>query len=262
MHHQWMIAVKLKYRMVCAKGINMSLNFEFASEAELRDEAMASMPEPRKQSAPKRSEDPRFWKPNINNAAKEYKALVRVLPRQRDGRGGYCVPQHVHYIKETIGGKDIYLTVKCRKTLGKDEFCPICDANKKMYNTKQEALMAKAKTRSAQVTHIGNFLILRDLVRPEFDGQIKLWEHRKFMNDMIIAPMTKGVELVKAQSFDAKPVLSTFYPYHPTLGHNLVVHMNVNPKNNIPSYENSYWESQASAFTENQDTLNLSLIHI
>lgn len=234
----------------------MSLNFEFASEAELRDEAMASIPEPRKPSAPKRSEDPRFWKPTVNNAAKEYKALLRVLPRQRDGRGGYCVPQHVHYIKENVGGKDIYLSVKCRKTLGKDEFCPICDANKKMYNTKQEALMEKAKGRSASVTYIGNFLILRDLVRPELDGNIKLWEHRKYMNDMIMAPMTKGVELVKAQSFDAKPVLQNFYPYHPTLGHNLVVHMNVNPKNNIPSYENSYWESQASAFTDNQDTLD------
>lgn len=234
----------------------MSLNIEFASEEELRQEALASMPESRKPSAPKRSEDTRFWKPSINNAAKEYRALVRVLPRQSDGRGGYSVQQHVHYIKENIGGKDIYLTVKCRKTLGGNEFCPICDANIKMYRTNQESLVAKAKSRSAQVTHIGNFLILRDLARPELDGKIKLWEHRKFMNDMITAPMTKGVELVKAQAFDAKPSLQYFTPYHPITGHNLVVHMNVNPKNGIPSYENSYWEAQPAPFTDNQDTLN------
>lgn len=232
----------------------MNLNINFASDEEIRRQALEAAPKPRKAQAPKRSEDPRFWKPSVENAAREYKALVRVLPRSADGRNGYCIRQDVHYIKETIGGKDVYLTVKCRKTLGEGEFCPICDANRKMYKTGQKHMQDKAKSRSSNTTYIGNFLILRDIARPEFDGKVKLWEHRKYMNDMIMAPITTGVELVKAQSFDAKPELSNFTPYNPITGHNLVVHMNVNQKNNIPSYENSYWETNASQFTDNDET--------
>lgn len=232
---------------MCDKRINMK--YEFMSDEEIQNEAIAAIPPKRK--IIKRSEDARFWKPTVNNPQKEYKSLVRVLPRNPNGRGGYCVPQHVHYIKENINGKDVFLTIKCRETLGRDAGCPICAANRALYKTQVPANIEKAKSRSANVTYIGNFLIVKDLMRPEFNNQVKLWEHRKFMNDMIMAPILTGVDLIQSTEFDAVPVMEKFTPYSPISGHNLIVHMNVNPKNNIPSYENSRWEKLSSDISTN-----------
>lgn len=209
---------------------------------------------------PKRSEDSRFWKPNINNEKKLYQALVRVLPRDREGKLSFSVRQDMHYIKEN----GVFLTVKCRKTLGEKEFCPICDANWKMYKTNQKDLMDRAIGRKNQTTYIANFLILNDLNRPEFNESIKLWEHRKWMNDFIISPMTTGIEgiLPPDAPFGAVAPMERFVPYSPKSGRNLRVKMEVNPKNDIPTYENSTWDRISSEVANNAETYEYLMSNI
>lgn len=224
----------------------------FASDEEILAAAQQAANETGGKKKIKRSEDARFWKPNINNEKKLYQALVRVLPRDKQGKLPFSVRQDMHYIKEN----GVFLTAKCRKTLGDKEFCPICDANWKMYKTNQKDLMERAMSRKNQTTYIANFLIMNDLNRPEFNGQVKLWEHRKWMNDFIMAPMTTGIEGVLPEDapFGAVAPVERFVPYNPNTGRNLRVKMEVNPKNDIPTYENSTWDKVSSAFANNIET--------
>ena len=71
--------------------------------------------------------------------------------------------------------------------------CPICEANWAIWNQakeiKNEALAEKARSRQAQISYIANVLVVQDLTRPEFNGQVKLWEHTRRINGWLIEPM-------------------------------------------------------------------------
>lgn len=188
-----------------------------------------------------RKTDTRFWKPNIKNESKEYQAKIRLLPRGITGIKNKLHPtveQHVHYIKEPKYG--LYLTAKCRKSLGSHEHCPICEANWAMYNTKIEALVTKAKARRNTVTHIGNILVRADLNDPTMDGFVKLWEHTSNMNKMLFAPLNAEEE--KAGGFKKKQ--DKFNPYSPRNGRDFIVIVTENPENGFPDYNGSFWDDE------------------
>ena len=195
----------------------------------------------------KRSEDPRFWKPSLSTAITEYQALARALPGDRLGKAPVSVQIDMHYLKECDG--KVWLTIPCRKSLGKKE-CPICEANWRLWETNQKPLKDLAKKRMPQTTFIGNFLILNDLIRPAFNGTVRLWEHRQTMHDFIMAPMSKaGVVLTKPTTFGEKPVPERFLSYDPINGRNFVAHLNIDPKTEIPTYINSCWMAEQGPFT-------------
>lgn len=206
-----------------------------------------------------RKEDPRFWRPRITETVPKYQAMVRILPRDPHGKLGYHVRQDMHYFIENGAS----LVTKCRKTLGKSEKCPLCDANWKMWNTKDPILQAKAKKRANQTTYIGNVLILNDLNQPELNGQVKLWEHRDWMHNFILGPITKGVSL-RETPFGQEPVLDYFNPFDPINGRNLIVYVVNNPENNIPTYQNSMWDKQSplAPFTNDQNTFDYVMSQI
>ena len=187
-----------------------------------------------------RKTDDRFWKPNIKNERKEYQAKIRLLPRGLEGVTNGLHPtieQHVHYIREPNHG--LYLTVKCRKALGKHEHCPICDANWAMYNTKVESLVKKAKSRMGRVSHIGNILIREDLNHPEFNGQVKLWDHTNNINKMLLAPLRNEEE---ASGGGFKKKQEKFNPYSPINGRDFITIVSENPDNGFPNYNGSFWD--------------------
>jgi hypothetical protein len=196
----------------------------------------------------KRKDDTRFWKPNVNNPAKAYQSLNRALPRAIGSNLAFSVRQDTHRLYDEASGA--YLVTKCPKSLGDNEQCCVCDANWAMYKqgkaSNNKALQDIAYERRNQTSYIGNFYIVNDLVRPEFNGQVKLWEHTARMHKKLDEPMTTGTQLVAPVGFGAQPVLEKFIPYDIVNGHNFGVHMTVNPDNNIPTYDTSAWEPQAA----------------
>jgi len=214
----------------------------------------------------KRSEDPRYWKPRLKKDKAghyhgSYQAVVRPLPQLgwiEDTQLPFSVEQRMHYIKELKYG--LWLYIKCRKTLGRTEVCPVCDANWAVYNAakerKDEATLAVSKKRIAVESFIGNVLVVADLNHPDLNGEVKLWEHTPKINKALLAPLRgteeddgkaddkKGPSLKKAQE---TAETESFMPYHPTKGRNRNVI--IEPPDDNPSmvsYNQSYWDDEAS----------------
>lgn len=201
------------------------------------DDAAASNPQQDKGG--KKEKDARFFNPNIKNADKEYQARIRQLPQGLDGLRNklpVSVEQHTHFIKEPEHG--LYLTVKCRKTLGPKEHCPICEANWAMYNTGQKDLKNKAMDRKNVVNHIGNFLIRDDITDPANNDIVKLWRHTNRMHKTLLEPTLPDSE--EKRGF--KKAKERFVPYSPVNGRDFYVIVTENPENGFPSYDGSYWD--------------------
>jgi len=195
----------------------------------------------------KKEKDARMFSPNINNPEKEYQARVRQLPQGLNGLKNklpVSVEQHTHFIKEPQ--HKLYLTVKCRKTLGENEYCPICDATWKMFNAGKDAgdkaLMDKAKSRLAKVSHIGNFLVRDDINNPENNGQVKLWRHTGRMHKQLLEPTRSEDDGQEKRGF--KKAKERFTPYSPIDGKDFYVIVTENPENQFPTYDGSYWDEE------------------
>ena len=203
------------------------------------DDAASSNPQ--REKGGNREKDTRFFSPNIKNADKEYQARVRQMPQGLDGLKNklpVSVEQHTHFIKEPESG--LYLTVKCRKTLGHKEHCPICEANWAMYNTGQKELKNKAMDRKNQVNHIGNFLIREDITDPSNTGMVKLWRHTNRMHKTLLEPTLSESGESDKKGFRKKK--ERFVPYSPVNGRDFYVIVTENPENGFPSYDGSYWD--------------------
>ena len=202
-----------------------------------------------------REKDERLWKPSLTKDRKEYQACVRPLPRGIVGlqnRLSPTVEQHTHFIKERVGtksdGTPIYmnLTVKCRKTLGKGEKCPICEANWATYNhatqTANKALKDQAYSRRNIVSHIGNFYIREDLTQPQHTGIVKLWDHTDKMNNVILDPTRPEDANAEQGTKGFKKKKERFTPYSPVNGRDFFVIVQENPQTGITDYGGSYWD--------------------
>lgn len=204
------------------------------------DDAAASNPQSDKRGG-KKEKDVRFFTPNINNADKEYQSRIRQMPQGIVGlqqKLPVSVEQHTHFIKEPE--HNLYLTVKCRKTLGPKEHCPICEANWAMYNTGAKDLKKKALDRKNQINHIGNFLIRDDITDPENSGTVKLWRHTNRMHKTLLEPtLADAVDTAKKGFKKGK---ERFVPYSPVNGKDFFVIVTENPENGFPSYDGSYWD--------------------
>lgn len=205
------------------------------------DDAAASNPQQRKGGD--KEKDTRFFSPNIKNSEKEYQARIRQMPQGLDGLKNklpVSVEQHTHFIKEPEHG--LYLTVKCRKTLGPKEHCPICEANWAMYNTGQKELKNKAMDRKNQVNHIGNFLIREDITNPANTDLVKLWRHTNRMHKTLLEPTLSESSEGEKKGFRKKK--ERFVPYSPVNGRDFYVIVTENPENGFPSYDGSYWDEE------------------
>ena len=210
-------------------------------------------PRPPKKVFVKRKDDPRFWKPSVNNAAKEYQAMVRVLPRDASGTQNFFVRQDMHYFKDASGTKVVF-AAKCRGTLGLDD-CPICQYANQFRNHNNNPEMKKLwEERRASKKFMANILVIADLTNPANNGQVLIWEHTPPVARKLNAPAVTGVQL-EAAKFGAEPTLVKFDPSHLKDGRNLIVHMNLDQKG-FPTYEPSYWDDHFSSIADDDATVN------
>ena len=215
-------------------------------------------------SKKKRKEDPRFYKPRLSKKGDyyigSYQTMIRLLPQKgwiQDKSLPFSQEQHMHYIKEEKSG--LFLYIKCRKTLGPNEKCPICDANwavwRKAKDSNDKVMLEIAKDRIAKKTAIGNVLICADLNNPDLNGEVRLWEHTLPINAKLLAPLRAGDTSNDAgepekKGFKKKEVqekVEFFIPFHPTQGRNRILIIEAPSDNPIMvSYNQSYWDEENS----------------
>ena len=189
--------------------------------------------------------DERFWKPTIKNEAHEYQAMIRMLPRGLNGLKNKLHPS-VKILTHRLKSEQakVFMNVKCRKTLGDDQFCPICDAGWAIYNEgklqNSKELKDQGKDVLAKESHIMNILIRNDTQHPELIGQVKLWEHTGKMNKTLFDPTKEEVrDPSKPVSIKKKKI---FYPYSPKDGRDFLVVVTEDPEKKMASYESSEWD--------------------
>lgn len=201
-------------------------------------------PVPEQQNAGQK--DQRFWKPTIKNKEKEYQAQIRPLPRGIEGIKNKLHPSvtlQTHHLKSLK--HKVFLTIKCPKTLGESEYCPICEAAWGIYNAGKsvnDKLMMKEGTgRLSTESHLMNIFVRNDITQPANTGLVKIWEHTKKQNTVLFAP-TKDVATDPNKKSLKK--VEKFFPYSPRTGRDYVVIVTENPENQMASYESSEWDSE------------------
>jgi len=212
----------------------------------------------------KRNEDTRFYRPRLlkkgDNYIGSYQTMIRPLPQKgwiQDKSLPFSQEQHMHYIKEKDTG--LFLYIKCRKTLGPNEKCPICDANwavwRKAKDSKDKSMEEIAKDRIAKKTAICNILICADLNNPDLNGEVKLWEHTLPINAKLLAPLRAGdtsndagePEIKGFKKKETQEKVEFFIPFHPTQGRNRILIIEPPSDNHkIVSYNQSYWDEENS----------------
>jgi hypothetical protein len=190
--------------------------------------------------------DPRFWKPTIKNAAKEYQAMVRMLPRGLNGLKNKLNPS-VKILTHRLKSEQakVFMNVKCRKMLGEDQFCPICDAGWAIFNEgkaqNNKEIKDQGKDILAKESHIMNILIRNDIQVTDLIGQVKLWEHTGKMNKTLFEPTKEEKrDPSKPASIKKKQI---FYPYSPKNGRDFLVMVTEDPEKHMASYDNSEWDT-------------------
>lgn len=198
---------------------------------------------PKYQKAPP---DPRFWKPTIKNEAKEYQAMIRMLPRGLNGLKNKLHPS-VKILTHRLVNKEakVFMNVKCRKMLGEDQFCPICDAAWAIFNEgkaqNNKDIKDQGKDQLAKESHIMNILIRNDIQLTDLIGQVKLWEHTGKMNKTLFEP-TKEEKRDPSKPAPIKKK-QIFYPYSPKDGRDFLVMVTEDPDKKMASYDNCEWDS-------------------
>lgn len=217
-----------------------------------------------------RKRDQRFWKPSLKQEGgeiDEYEAQVRILPPStgwlEDRLMPWSIKVQTHYVKDDKNPK-LGFTVKCRKTLGQDEICPICEYNWKVWREanarNDKALMIKMTKRGNKVSHIGNVLIVNDMVHPELNGEVKLWDHTDRMSGWLNAPMrpepVKKKEDEEKKTLREKKAFESFNALHPIKGRDYLVVVQQPEKKGEPlNYDESGYLKEATSIANSKDNL-------
>jgi hypothetical protein len=168
----------------------------------------ASLP-PSQSTEPERKVDERVWKTRLDDSHKSYSAQVRILPSvKRDAQGGLVWDKNpspfrkivVHYLRIGKGPKKYF---KCLRTLSDAPdfykgICPFCDWKTERFHKLKpladagDALAAEEvkvnEGNAASTSYVANTLIRQDMVHPEFNNQVKLWEHSVKVNNTLDYP--------------------------------------------------------------------------
>lgn len=189
--------------------------------------------------------DPTLWKPTIGRDVKEYEAKIRLLPQGLNGvknKLPASVSYMMHYLKDPVN--KIYKNVPCRKTIG--EACPICEAAWAIYNAGKDknnkVLMDLGKSRLPSTRHVINILVREDLTKPANDGKVLKWDHTDHINSTLMDPLRDDESKPGEDKPKFKKAKEKFVPYSPRNGRDRFVIVERNPSNDMPTYDNSYWD--------------------
>jgi hypothetical protein len=189
--------------------------------------------------APQKSaeKDTRQFRPTIKNEKKEYRAVVRflpqVLPNSKESKP-YVVERWTHSFTEN--GQ--WYFENCPSLLNKregnrDHKCPACEQNREDYDSKQEVLISRAKTRKVKKSFATNILVIEDVQNPQNNGTVMYWNMPVEIYKMIEGKW-KPESKKKAPS----------NPYCPVKGYALDLVLKWNPASGYPTYSGSEWLDQ------------------
>ena len=133
--------------------------------------------------------DRRFYKPFF---AKDgtFSALMRFLPAPGDEVP--FIKKYNHRFRDK-GGE---YNEECPTTIGKP--CPICDANREVYNTNDKDLIKRiAVPRTRGKGGISNILVMSDPQRPANNGKVYLYRYGKVIMDKILLTCFPDDNLIK-----------------------------------------------------------------
>lgn len=114
-----------------------------------------------------RSENPNLWYPKLDEAGNGY-AVIRFMP-PAEGNNIPWAKRFKHGFKDKGG----WLIAECPTTIDKD--CPICAANKELWQTEVKENRAIASRRKRKIEYFLNVLVEQDSKNPENEGQIKIF---------------------------------------------------------------------------------------
>lgn len=119
-----------------------------------------------------KSEDNRFWQPEVDKAGNGY-AVIRFLPAP----SGEDLPfvQIWNHGFQGPGGK--WYIENSLTTIGKTD--PVSELNSELWNSGVEANKEIARKQKRRLTYISNILVLKDPAHPENEGKVFLYKYGK-----------------------------------------------------------------------------------
>ena len=125
-------------------------------------------------------EDTRIWYPQGDKAGNG-SAIIRFLPPTDTAPNGLpWVKVFNHRFKGPTGS---WFVEPCPTTLGGE--CPVCEANRTLWNSGKESDKKIASERKRQVNYYSNVYIIKDPGNPENEGQVKIYRYGKKIFDML-----------------------------------------------------------------------------
>jgi len=135
-----------------------------------------------------------FWKPEVDKAGNGM-ATIRFLPAP--GIDGDDSLPWIKTFKHGFKGPGGWLIDNCLTT--RNQQCPVCEHNNKLWNSGIEANKAIVREQKRKLNYIANVYIVSDPKHPENEGQVKLFRFGAKIFDKI-------TEAMNPQFDDEKPI--------------------------------------------------------
>jgi hypothetical protein len=131
----------------------------------------------------------KFWKPEVDKSGNGM-ATIRFLPASEvDGDDALPWVKIFHHGFQGPGG---WLIDNCLTT--KNEACPVCESNTKLWNSGIDANKEIARNRKRRLSYISNVYVVSDPKHPENDGKVFLYKFGKKIFDKITEAMNPAFE--------------------------------------------------------------------
>lgn len=114
--------------------------------------------------------DEREWTLKGDDAGNGY-AIIRFLPSPDEDCTGF-VKLHTHGFKNATGQ---WFFENCPGTIG--EKCPVCEANKELWDSGLEANKNIARERKKKTNFYSNILVIKDSNNPENEGKVFIYRY-------------------------------------------------------------------------------------
>ena len=134
------------------------------------------------QTNPDKTEN--YWRPEVDKAGNGM-ATIRFLPAPpQDGDDALPWAKVFSHGFQGPGG---WFIENCLTT--KNEQCPVCEHNNKLWNSGVEANKQVARDQKRKLTYVANVYIVSDPKHPENEGKVKLFKFGKKIFDKITEAM-------------------------------------------------------------------------
>lgn len=181
--------------------------------------------------------DDRFWEPALDKAGSG-SAVIRFLPAP-DGEEVPFVRIWEHGFKGPTG---LWYIEKSLTTIDKND--PVYEDNARLYATKIEANIERAKAQKRSVRFISNILVIKDPANPENDGKVFLYKYPKIIFD-------KWYGLMNPEFDDIIPV----NPFDPFEG--AVFRLRIRKKDGWRNYDDSAFDPISPLAKKEEDILRI-----